>query len=65
MKARRSGGKPVLPKRICRDQHTKYCTGPLGHRGCCNCFEYNHGHWLGLDCQPYLLEGAREWWQQS
>jgi hypothetical protein len=73
VKVKRSGGKPVLPKRICRDPQTKYCLGhknsrkPWGHRGCCDCLEWNAGdHDPRLKCSPYLLpeevEKLKQWW---
>lgn len=56
--------KPVLPKRLCLDPHTKYCIGRYGHRGCCDCSEYNAGtDWAG-GCRPYLLTdyGIEQGW---
>lgn len=51
-----SNVKKPVPSRLCRDAHTKYCTGQYGHRGCCACWEANHGDPGFSACQPYYLD---------
>lgn len=66
-------GKPVQPKRrLCQDPNTKYCKGhknsrsPYGHRGCCDCEEYNFDPTWDNPCNPYLLPEnmaeLKQWW---
>jgi hypothetical protein len=68
---KKRNGKPILPKRLCADPQTKYCKGKYGHRGCCECSEYNHGtEWReqrwAFTCNPFLLPEKqaelKEWW---
>jgi hypothetical protein len=65
--------KPLLPKsRLCFDPHTKYCIGhknsktPYGHRGCCDCHEYNIDPSWDNPCNPWMLPEnlieLKQWW---
>lgn len=53
---KRSRSSKKVPSRLCDDPHTQYCKGEYRHRGCCSCWEYNHGDHNRADiCTPYLL----------
>jgi len=58
--------------RLCRDPYTVYCLGltEWGHRGCCECAEYNAGEREHVgECNPYLLPKEiaelKVWWKEN
>lgn len=67
--------KKKMPRRLCLDAQTKYCTGhknsrqPFGHRGCCECHEHNAGDEWKAPCNPYLLPEKlvelKAWWEEN